>query len=208
VKKKALVVTSVLILLLSGAALCAWYFQWLPLGLLASMNKRPAFVTACDLRKLVNAGKPAGLEIRFVAFEDSAKSGPSKSETSKDETPKDKGKGKQPKPEKVYKNIEFELTADDETRSKFLYSLEKMFDAAIRKWQSNAVIEVKAFVEDKSESEGLEIRYKAQRASGLNQGTIHMTIARVPDENLKESEEGQIIHSLIVQLKEDHWPQQ
>ncbi len=201
-KKKALVVTSAILLFVSIAAVGLWYFELLPPGLLASMNKRPSFVAACDVRKLVSAGKPAGLETRFVAFEDSAKAG-----KIKDEATTSKAKTKQPKPETAYKNIEFEMTADDETRTKFLGSLEKLFDVAIRKWQSDAVLEVKAFVEDKSESEGIEIRYKAKRADGRNEGTVHMTIARVPEENLKEEEADQVIHSLIIKIKENHWPQ-
>jgi hypothetical protein len=106
------------------------------------------------------------------------------------------------------KSIEFEMTCDAERRASLLVQLGDAITESLREWNSDVQIDNPASSDDSAEAKGFVLLYRAEGQSGDYEGEITVAVREVPQDAMRPSEAGQVIHSLSIISNESRWGHQ
>lgn len=163
-------------------------------------DKGTSFVASLDLGELVASVTPPALELKFVT----QGSGGSSGQFKHDRDPSIY-RGVLLQSATSRSHIEFEMTADAEMRASLLAALRHEMQNSLTRWQPNVEVSEAAWPDGVAAGDAFALEYRAEAETGSYEGEIKVTIQRVPNENLRPSETGKVIHSLCVASSEDRW---
>jgi hypothetical protein len=160
-------------------------------------DKSTSFVETMDLRDLVTSATPPALELKFVTEGSGGSTGGFKP----DETAV--GHRGVVLQSSNNRHIEYEMTADSETRAALLARLRSAIGNSLSRWQPKVNVKDATMNGSPTAPESFTLEYHADGATGHFEGEIKVAIQQVPKENLRRSETGRVIHSLTVETSEE-----
>jgi hypothetical protein len=163
-------------------------------------DRTGSYVEALELGDLVESAAPSDLELHFVTHGTGGGAGQFKHD-------RDPGVHRSVLlgGATSRKNIEYEMSCLPGIRASFLARLRDAMNESLKRWNPNVHVIDSTSPDAALNVEGFLLDYRAEGMAGDYAGRIRVAIREVPNDQLRPSETGKVIHSITIAGTESRW---